>query len=64
VTYLVDANVLSEAKLLLDLRNSGESMPIKDSLIATTALQHGLTMVTRNVRDFKKARLKVFDPFP
>jgi len=56
--------VLSEPKLLSDFRNSGESMPIKDSLIAATGLQHGLTMVTRNVRDFKKARLKVFDPFP
>ena len=51
------------AKLLSDLRSSGESMPIKDSLIAATALQHGLTVVTRNVRDFKKARVKVLDPF-
>ena len=38
-------------------------MPIKDSLIAATALVHGLTVVTRNARDFKKARLKIIDPF-
>jgi toxin FitB len=38
-------------------------MPIKDSLIAATALVHGLTVVTRNDRDFVKAGVKVFDPF-
>jgi predicted nucleic acid-binding protein len=38
-------------------------MPIKDSLIAATALVHGLTVVTRNTLDFKKAGIKVFDPF-
>jgi len=51
------------AKLLADLRASGQSMPIKDSLIAATALVHGLTVVTRNERDFKKAGVKVVDPF-
>jgi hypothetical protein len=30
-------------------------MPIKDSLIAATALVHGLTMVTWNRADFEKA---------
>lgn len=51
------------AKLLADLRSAGRSMPIKDSLIAATALVHGLTVVTRNARDFKQARPKVIDPF-
>jgi predicted nucleic acid-binding protein len=30
------------------LRQSGRAMPIKDSLIAATALVHGLTAETRN----------------
>jgi len=51
------------AKLLADLRAAGRAMPIKDSLIAATALAHGLTMVTHNKKDFAKAGLKVFDPF-
>ena len=51
------------AQLLADLRAAGQSMPIKDSLIAATALTHGLTVVTRNVRDFAKAGAQTIDPF-
>lgn len=38
-------------------------MPIKDSLIAATALVHGLTVVTRNTTDFEKAGVAILDPF-
>jgi toxin FitB len=51
------------AKLLADLRSRGQTMPIKDSLVAATALVHGLSVVTRNVSDFKKAGVKVINPF-
>lgn len=34
-----------------------------DGLIAATALAHGLTVVTRNVRDFKPFQVPVLDPF-
>ena len=57
------ATGLRWAKLLADLRAAGQSMPIKDSMIAATTLVHGLTMVTRNLRDFRKTRVKVIDPF-
>jgi predicted nucleic acid-binding protein len=38
-------------------------MPIKDSLIAATALVHGLAVVTHNRVDFEKAGLGIIDPF-
>lgn len=57
------ATGLRWAKLLAKLRSSGQSMPIKDSLIAATALLHGLILVTRNVRDFNKTGVKIVDPF-
>jgi predicted nucleic acid-binding protein len=38
-------------------------MPIKDSLIAATAIVHGLAVATRNRVDFAKAGVRVIDPF-
>jgi len=34
-----------------------------DLMIAATALEHGLTVATRNVRDFKPTGVALFDPF-
>ena len=36
---------------------------IEDALIAATALVHGLTVVTRNLRDFRPFGVAVLDPF-
>lgn len=57
------ATGLRWARLLADLRAAGHAMPIKDSLIAATALVHGLTVVTRNERDFTPAGVKMINPF-
>lgn len=51
------------AELLARLRNTGKAMPIKDSLIAATALTHGLSVATRNRSDFAKADVQLVDPF-
>lgn len=51
------------ARLVSDVRRKGQPLPLLDSMIAATALHHGLTVVTRNTRDFKRAGVKVFDPF-
>lgn len=37
--------------------------PERDALIAGTALVHGLTLVSRNVRDFAKMGVPVVNPF-
>lgn len=59
-----DASTAGEwARLLARLKRRGKAMPVKDSLIAATALAHGLSMVTRNVVDFKNAGVKVVNPF-
>jgi toxin FitB len=51
------------AQLLASLRIAGRAMPIKDSLIAATALVHGLTVFTRNRADFEKAGVGIIDLF-
>ena len=37
--------------------------PYRDSLIAATALVHGLTVVTRNVSDFEPTGVRVINPW-
>ncbi len=51
------------AELVAGLRRRGRTMPLLDSMIAATALEHGLTIATRNVRDFEIAGVEVVDPF-
>ena len=51
------------AELLAHLRAAGRAMAITDSLIAATALVHGLVVATRNRADFEKAGVKIVDPF-
>jgi predicted nucleic acid-binding protein len=45
------------------LRSKGKTRTPADMLIAATAAQHGLTLVTRNLRDFEGCGIPVLDPF-
>ena len=56
------ATGLRWAELLAVLRAGGRAMPIKDSLIAATALTHGLEIATLNRRDFEAAGVSLVDP--
>ncbi len=49
--------------LLAHLKSQGHAMPIKDSLIAASAIAHNLTVATRNTRDFKNAKVPLINPF-
>jgi len=51
------------AELLATLRGKGLAMPLKDSMIAATALTHGLTVATPNGGDFNQAGVPVVNPF-
>ena len=51
------------AGLLAKMKKNGRSMPVKDSLIAATALAHNLAVATRNTRDFANAGVRVVNPF-
>lgn len=42
---------------------AGRPLPAIDSLLAATALAHGLTLITRNLRDFQHPDLQVLDPW-
>ena len=60
----LDARTASTwAGLLSRLKKKGLAMPIKDSLIAASALAHGLTVATRDTADFRNGGVPLVNPF-
>jgi len=43
--------------------NARESLPVVDSLLAATAEAHGLTLVTRNLKDIVRSGVLCLNPF-
>jgi len=44
-------------------KKAGTTISTMDAFFASTAQAHGLTLVTRDVRDFKAAGIELFDPW-
>ncbi|WEZ84254.1 type II toxin-antitoxin system VapC family toxin [Rhizobium sp. 32-5/1] len=44
-------------------RESGQAPPVIDTLLAATALEHKLFLVTRNIKDMRLSGAAVFDPW-
>jgi predicted nucleic acid-binding protein len=46
-----------------EARARGRQITMADGLIAATALEHGLTLATRNVKDFENLGLTIVNPW-
>jgi len=57
------ASASAWARLLAGLKKKGLAMSVKDSLIAATAMAHGLAVATRNLVDFKRSGVELVNPF-
>jgi len=60
----VTEDVMFKWRLLVeDGRKAGHTYSQPDLIIAATALHHGLTIVSRDTGDFRKARVRVLNPW-
>lgn len=50
-------------RLVNEVRRSGFTVGIKDTMIAATAAHYGLIIATRNVADFTRCGVPVLNPF-
>jgi predicted nucleic acid-binding protein len=58
-----DAVALEWGRLAADGRRQGRELPAIDGLLLATAAAHGLTLVTRNLRDCEGRGVEVLNPW-
>jgi predicted nucleic acid-binding protein len=60
----ITEDIMFKWRLLVeDGRKAGHTFSQPDLIIAATALHHGLTVVSRDVSDYRKAHASVFNPW-
>lgn len=63
-TLPVSEDVMFKWRLLVEEgRKAGHTFSQPDLLIAATALHHGLTVVSRDITDYQRAGVPVFNPW-
>jgi toxin FitB len=62
-TYNVLAMDAAIFRLWATLMHRQSNTVYEDAMIAATALKHKLTVVTRNVRNFERFNVPIFNPF-
>ena len=60
---LDEAVMLTWGRLMVELERRGRALPAMESLIAATAMHHGLQLVTRNEKDFAGSGIEVINPW-
>ncbi|MFY9261396.1 MAG: type II toxin-antitoxin system VapC family toxin [Gallionella sp.] len=63
VLPVTDAVLENWAEISAKAELQGRKLAVMDSLIAATAYRHQLTLVTRNVDDFKDITVQILNPF-
>jgi predicted nucleic acid-binding protein len=60
----ISEDVMLKWRLLVEVgRKAGHTFSQPDLIIAATALHHGLTIVTRDTGDYRRAEAPVFNPW-
>ena len=63
VLQLTEDIMLTWRLLVEEGRKAGHTFSQPDLMIASTAIRHGLTVVSRDRSDYEKARVPVFNPW-
>ncbi|HMT91749.1 type II toxin-antitoxin system VapC family toxin [uncultured Thiothrix sp.] len=63
VLPIQQAEASQAARLRAQAKQQGRIIHLADALIAGTALVHGLTIATRNIKDFEGLGLNLVNPF-
>lgn len=60
----IDVNIMiTWGKINQTLKSIGKPLPIMDSLIASSCIYGGFTLVTRNEKDFQNLDITIVNPF-
>lgn len=57
------STMLRWGELIASLEKKGRNLPVMDSLIAAICLEHSLTLVTRNEKDFDGTTINILNPW-